>query len=144
MDVMRNSNRTLPAVSLIILSLFVWVCASADNGRGLDPASEQALRETQLMLKNPTERQKTQGAQNVQRQLEAMGASAQDQEEIYGLAADVMADVTRQANGDPEKMMQILSEAQKNPQAFGIKLTPAQRQKLQDIAKKLPQEKQRR
>lgn len=48
-----------------------------------------------------------------------------------------MENLSKEANGDPEKMQQMLLEAQKNPEAFYKKMSPEQRAQIQGLVKKI-------
>lgn len=88
----------------------------------LDEHQQKGLSDTKTMLKSPSEREaylKTdKKARDVDDKVNALAGSAENKEEIYGIASQVMERLTQEANGDPEKMQRILLEAQSNPQAF--------------------------
>jgi len=103
----------------------------------------KALEDTQAVLRNPTlralqpEAQSPDGARLMQ-QIQALGGSAQDNEALFQIAAEVMGDITREAHGDPDQMQRILEDAKKNPQGFARRLSPKEQQEIRDLAGKLP------
>ena len=58
-------------------------------------------------------------------------------EEIYQLAAQIMENLVREAQGDPDKMMKILEKAQQNPSSFANTFTEEQKRKLKELGKKI-------
>ena len=128
------------------LGLFVAGAAAQAAGpsqeHALDPASQKALAETQALLLDPAQRAKigkeSNEAESVQRQVRAMAGSDQDAEAIYGLASEVFADMARKSGGDPLKMMEMIEGAKANPAAFGADFTPAQREKLKELSRRMP------
>src|SRR5687768_10313685 len=102
---------------LICLTL-VHISAHAD----LDKDQQQGLKDTQRMLTNPAERdaaiKKDKKAIETDQKVEALTGSGKNKEEIYDIASKVMETITVQSKGDPEKMQQMLLEAQSNPEAF--------------------------
>ncbi len=100
------------------------------------------LKETQKVLTDKTKRdaaikQEGSKAQAVDQYAEKI-AGPQGKEEMYGLSADLMAVIEKESGGDPDKMMKILEEAQKNPEAFYNRFSPEQKAKLKAIAEKAP------
>lgn len=62
-------------------------------------------------------------------------------EDIYSLTADILGNAAKDGNGDPEAMLKLLEQAQKDPEAFVNKLPPEQQKKLKDISDQMPQSK---
>ena len=101
----------------------------------------KALHDTQVLLKSKAQRQeylKThKDAQDVDDKAGAIAGSPADKEEIYGLSADVFEKVVAEAKGDPQKMQELLTQAQKNPEAFYNKyFSTEQKSRLKKIADK--------
>lgn len=105
------------------------------------PANDTALQQTQSMLQSPTDRAKAiQGnasAQAADDQAHALGGSAAGTEAIYSLTSDILADLARQANGDPVKMQELLQQAMANPEAFAANLSDRNKAQLRAIAGKM-------
>lgn len=105
----------------------------------LDKDQEQGLKDTKEFLKNSKERQdwinKNAPAKDVDNKVESLAGSKQNKDEIYGIAADVMDKLTRDAKGDPAAMQKILDEAQGNPEAFYNKyFDEASKQRVRGVA----------
>lgn len=119
------------SILLLILSLSL---ASAS-------AEDQALEQTKNLLRDRDAREKsakdTKGAKAMQDVKNLTGGDAVAEDEIYGLASDVMPILMEEAKGDPNKMMQILEEAKNNPEAFAKRWTPEQRKRLKTLSEKL-------
>ena len=58
--------------------------------------------------------------------------------DVYELASDLMATLSEESGGDPVKMMELLQQAQKNPQSLEGKFTPEQRAKIKAISERMP------
>lgn len=88
----------------------------------LDEHQRKGLDDTKSLLKDKKQRDEfiktDKAAKEVDAKVDALAGSAKNKEDIYSISADVMEKLTAATNGDPEKMKQILEEAQKNPQAF--------------------------
>ncbi len=113
-----------------------------------DQAYQEALSKTQNLLRNSKERQgaldtkEAKSADNVA-EITALGdPAAKDQ--VYNIAADLMPWLVAQTEGDPKKMMEIIAEAQKNPQAFLQKLPEAERKKIGNLTRHIEAKKQLR
>ncbi len=117
------------SILLLILSL------------SLASAEDQALEQTKNLLRDRDAREKsvkdTKGAKAMQDVKNLTGGDAVAEDEIYGLASDVMPILMEEAKGDPNKMMQILEEAKNNPEAFAKRWTPEQRKRLKTLSEKL-------
>ena len=107
----------------------------------LSSGNSKALHNATFLLNNPAAREtyirKSSNAQQADKTLGDLAGSEQTSEEIYRLASDVFASITLKANGDPDKMMQLLLEAQQNPEAFANSFTPEQRKKLSELARQV-------
>jgi hypothetical protein len=128
----------------IFITVIVMACsqssvyAEGNHPELTDKASIEALQKTQALLKDPEARKKAaqanpQAAQAVQ-QLEALAGSKQNEQMMYELASDLFGDLTKEAKGDPNKMMELLQKAQKDPESYGKKLTPQQREQIRMLS----------
>jgi hypothetical protein len=128
-------NRTL----LLFLLFTIAAIARAET---LDPQTAKALEETQKILNDPTARKSAAGkdpqALEVEKQIEALGGSPQNAAEIYRIASQVLGNLVTQTGGDPDKMMELLDKAAKNPEAFGNTLTQDQKNEIHTLSQKLP------
>lgn len=79
-----------------------------------------ALQKTQDCLRNQNcDPAKTDaGKMADQKALEAVGGNASNKQELYNIAADVMAILVQQAGEDPTKMQAIMLKAQSDPVSF--------------------------
>ena len=128
----------------LLLSLFVLTVAGADGDKEnkMDAASQQALVQTQQLLKDPKARKEAMAkdpkAKATDENVKRVAGSEENSEEMYDLSADIMETITKQANGDPEKMQNLVMDALKDPAAFAARFSPAQKAKLKAIAEKAP------
>ncbi|MBF0263831.1 MAG: hypothetical protein HQL46_01050 [Gammaproteobacteria bacterium] len=101
--------------------------------------TEQQLYMQQAMelLKNSASREEFfknhPQAREAQRQLQTITESPELQNEIYGLAADVFADLVKKTAGEPNKLMNLLQNAQQNPEGFANQFSTTQKQELQKL-----------
>ncbi len=120
--------------SLTLLVALVGWTARAD----LSSSDQEALRKTQELLRNQQQREKymkeSPDARANHQQLEKLTGNKQTTDSVYGLSAEIFAEIAKDTNGDPVLMQQKLMEAQKNPEAF-LKSLPAQHRKaIEEIA----------
>ena len=108
---------------------------------GDDPKKDVALIQTQQLLTSPVQRQQ---ALDKDPRAKAMDGAArqavgdQNMGDVYELASDLMGTLAQESGGDPVKMMELLQEAQKNPELLEKKFTPEQRAKIKAISQRLP------
>jgi hypothetical protein len=122
---------------LVYISL-LSISAFAD----LDKDQRQGIQDTQHLLKTPAARAKAIAhdpkAKEIDDKAGALAGSAQNKDEMYDLAAQLVEKVAAQANGDPEKMQQLMMEAQKDPKAFYEKFfDDKQKAKVRGLANKI-------
>jgi len=118
---------------LIIAILLSPVYTMADD--------TDAVQQTQDLLRNTPKaqqvlRQSPQGQQVNANITKVVGNGNQD--EVYAAAAAMFPDLYKMANGDPEKMQQILTLALQNPEAFANGLSESNKQLIHNIAAKSP------
>jgi hypothetical protein len=117
------------------------LAASAARAQDAQSDSDAALAKTQALLRDQARRDAAVRAdpvaQDADARVRALGKSDAGVEAIYELSAEILATLTDAAGGDPDKMMKIIQEAEANPEKLAEKLTPAQRAKLQELAKQL-------
>ena len=110
--------------------------AKMPNLGAQDPATQEALRETQAALTNPAERLKILRADP---KADAMDAKIRSQlgsqtEGAYALSSQLMETLVQKTNGDPVKMQEIMTQLMSNPQLLEQYLTPAQREQIHKMA----------
>ena len=90
---------------------FAWVALLSATSAF---SESQPLKETQDFMRSPQERQQLiqsdPKARQADDQVKALAGSPENTEAIYGLAADVMGNLSQQADGDPDKMDAILQK----------------------------------
>ncbi len=130
----------LAAAALAALLLLVCT-ASPTHPQTLDPSSAAALSTTLRMLADPAARSQIIAtdptAAEVDRQVQGMAGSAALAQEVYGLAADVFADLARNSNGDPRAMSEALDRAKSDPAGFAAMLRPETLEKLRALSTKI-------
>ena len=132
--------RRLAAPALAALLLLVCT-ASPTHPQTLDPSSASALATTLRMLADPAARSQIIAtdptAAEVDRQVQGMAGSSALAQEVYGLAADVFADLARNSNGDPRAMSEALDRARSDPAGFAAMLRPETLEKLRALSTKI-------
>jgi len=131
----RLATAALAALLLLICS------ATAAHSQALDPASADALATTLRMLADPAARGRIIAtdptAAEVDRQVQGMAGSSALVQEVYGLAAEVFADLTRNSNGDPRAMSEALDRAKSDPAGFAAMLRPETLERLRTLSIKI-------
>ena len=130
-------------VATALTGLLFLICfATPTHPQALDPASADALATTLRMLADPAARGRIIAtdptAAEVDRQVQGMAGSSTLAQEVYGIAADVFADLARNSKGDPRAMSEALERAKTDPAGFAAMLSPATLQKLRDLSTKIP------
>jgi hypothetical protein len=82
----------------------------------------QGLKDTKTFLHSPEQRKefinKDKAAKEIDDKVSALAGSSKNKEELYGISSEVLEKLVQETKGDPQKMQQILQEAQTNPQKF--------------------------
>jgi hypothetical protein len=129
------------ATAALAALLVVTCSATPTHSQALDPASADALATTLRMLADPALRGKIIAsdptAAEVDRQVQGMAGSSALVQEVYGLAADVFADLTRNSNGDPRAMSEALDRAKSDPAGFAAMLRPETLERLRELSVKI-------
>ena len=112
----------------------------------MDARDQEALQKTQQMLTNPVLRKEgMNGDKDALRwdsNAQELTGGGQNKEDLYKIASDIFADMTRQSNGDSIKMLEQLELAKKNPEAFYNSLSKVQRDKISELSNRIPAGKQ--
>jgi hypothetical protein len=137
----ERMNKRLATALLTALSLLVLPAVSVP-AQTLDPAAAEALATTLRMLADPAERGQIlatdPGAAAIDRQVQGMaGGSSQLAEEVYGLAAEVFADLARSTGGDPRQLSAALDRAKSDPAGFAAMLRPETLDRLRALATRM-------
>lgn len=108
-----------------------------------------AIKNTQKVLTNKSERekitQKDSNAKSVSEQVKNLsGGDTATEEETYAIAAEILPVIQKEAGNDPNKLMQLMAEAQANPQKFIDKLPKAQQDKIKALAAKVEKNKNKK
>lgn len=115
--------------------LFCSHFAAADEVSG-------ALRETQNILRDPVRLQNealtTPGAQAADRNASAVTLGKPElKQDLMGISADLMTWIVDSAQGDPDKMQMLVTEAMDSPAAFLQRMPSAERQKIKNLSEKI-------
>jgi len=109
--------------------------------QALDPAAAEALATTLRMLADPAARGQIlatdPSAAAIDRQVQGMAGSSQLAQEVYGLAAEVFADLARSSGGDPRRLNEALERAKTDPAGFAALLRPETLERLRALATKI-------
>jgi hypothetical protein len=120
--------------------LLLTLTATPLHPQTLDPASAEALAATLKMLADPAMRGQviatSPAASEIDRQVQGM-AGAQLAPEVYGLAAEVFADLVRNSGGDPKLMSEALDRAKSDPAGFAAMLRPETLERLRALSVKI-------
>ena len=131
-------------IFLLIITLFslIQTCQADSFSSTGRQSSDQAI----FLLNNPDLREQyiRQSAQmhEADQKLRDLAGSQATSENIYSLAAEIFADLIIRTQGDPDTMLQLLQEAQQNPEAFAYQLTDEQKRRLSELAKQIQSNRQ--
>jgi hypothetical protein len=132
--------RRLATAGLTALVLLALTPAPL-RSQSLDPASTDALAATLRMLADPAARGRVvasdPAAAEVDRQVQRLAGSPALAEEVYGVAAEVFADLARNSDGDPRRMSEALEQAKSDPAGFAALLRPETLERLRDLSSKI-------
>jgi hypothetical protein len=105
--------------------------------QGLDSASQEALRATLEVMTSPSQRgeviQSDAKALKANESVTSLMGSPENSEKLYRLASQIMESLAVKTGGDPDKMMQILDQAQRDPAAFAESFTEEQKASLRQL-----------
>lgn len=105
-------------------------------------AESSPLAQTQEVLKNPHKRETAiqeegEKAKQADAFAKKVGGSSQNTEKIYGISAEAMKYIDQTAGGDPEKMQNLLDQAQKDPKAFFKSLPPEVQNQIKTLSSEI-------
>lgn len=129
------------ATALPTTLLLLTLTATPLPAQVLDPAAAEALATTLRMLADPAARGQVlaedQTAAAIDKQVQSMAGSSQLAQEVYGLAAEVFADLARSTGGDPRALHESLERAKSDPAGFAAMLRPETLERLRELATKI-------
>lgn len=118
-------------VFFVCLALPSWAFAEAAVNADLDKVQEQ--------MKSPQFQEQfgnsSPEAQAVQNQIKDVMGSPENEKELYNLAAEFLGNLKGKS---PSEMERIKNDIQKNPEAIFQYFTPEQKQKLEELTKRIP------
>lgn len=133
--------RVLICLVFLLTSSTTWAKSDTEH-------NQEAMKKTQELLKDPTQRQKAldnpAAKQSADRVQQLTGGDAQMEQAIWEMSAELMPLLVEEANGDPKKMAEYLEKMKSNPQAFADRFPAAQKKKLQEIADKIAKKQQQK
>jgi len=113
-------------------------CLAPGVSHALDQYDDEALQETQKLLKSPGERQKfingNADAQKADAEARKLGGSAENVEGMYAITGDVLQ-AWVQEDSDPAALQLKLQQALQDPEKFFNQLSPAQKAKIKKMSK---------
>lgn len=116
------------------------VCLFVTSG-ALAQAETDALAQAQAILKDKAAREEILKKDPKARQADdfatkAAGGDASSKEEMYGISADIMAQLVKDGKQDPAQMQEILKKALENPEAFKKSLSPEIQARIDGVVKR--------
>jgi hypothetical protein len=141
-QVLLISNAMLTRLATALLaSLLLLATAAPIGAQTLDPASAEALATTLRMLADPAARGRIiatdPNAAEIDKQVQGMAGSSALAQEVYGLAAEVFADLARSSGGDTKRMAEALDLAKSDPAGFAAMLRPETLERLRALSTKI-------
>ncbi len=121
-----------------LFAFFLLLLTLTARAEKLDKNAQEALEQTMGLLRSSQERneeiKKDPKAKAVNAQVESLAGNAANTQKLYELSALIMQNLAEQSGGDPDKMVKILEQAQKDPAGFAKSFTPEQKKLLQQLA----------
>ncbi len=121
--------------------LLLTLTAAPAAAQTLDPAAAEALATTLRMLADPAARGQVlasdPAAAAIDKQVQGLAGSSALAHEVYGIAAEVFADLARNSGGDPKRMSEALESAKTDPAGFAAMLRPETLQRLRELSSKI-------
>lgn len=128
-------------IYLVVVCMFVSSFSFAE----LKSDDADSLQKTQNFLKDKAAREAfikdNPEAQQHVNQMNSLGMSANQQNEIYGVSSEIFAQLIKENNGDSIAVSKMLLEAQKNPEAFYKSLSPESQAKIKAMGFQLEEKK---
>lgn len=128
------------ATTLLLVLSLLGPSAMPALAQALDPAAAQALATTLRMLADPAARGEIlatdPAAAAVDKQVQSL-AGSQLAQEVYGIAAEVFADLARSSGGDPRQLSEALDRAKSDPAGFAAMLRPETLERIRGLAAKI-------
>lgn len=138
-------NIILKAFKVWILIFVCFALGKSIEAKDLTQEQENALKGAIEELTNPTKRletlKKDPKAAESDKILKEVGGEFS--EEIYQLAGKVLETIAVQAQGDPQKMEEILQRAKKDPAGFAKTFTPEEQKMLKGLGQKVEKSKKK-
>ena len=121
--------------------LFLMLSSSVFAAEPLDPASAEALVMTKAVLSDPAKRAeslKDPNAAAADNQLNSLGLSAESRDAAYRISGEILEKWVKESGGNGEALQMKLLEAQRNPAAWALELSPAARESIRKMAEEVP------
>lgn len=100
------------------------------------------MKQTQDLLKDSNQRQEVINSSQKAKLADDYGTTVvgkQNKEELYAVSSDLVPWLMEKSGGDPAKAMEMLNQAQQNPEAFYNSFPESERKKIRELASKSPQ-----
>ena len=110
-------------------------------------AEDKALKDTQALLNdrnqlNQVFKEDAKARDADQFALKAVGGDTQDRDQLYQISSQILEQLTKENNQDPQKMQEQLLKATQNPEQFYKKLNPETQNKIKEVAGRVEQRRQ--
>jgi hypothetical protein len=141
---MINNILVTLVVFIVLPSLTFAQVNSSTPTQSKTTAIVDPLKSTQQVLRDKNDRQKAivesgeKGNAADSYVEKVVGSGLKD--EVYDISADLMELLQSESGGDPNKMMEILSQAQKDPEGFYNRFPAAQKEKVKKLIEKMPKQ----
>jgi len=121
----------------LVLAIFITNLAYGNYAFGYESESDKALMQTQDLLTNKSMRDKaiseSDEAQKAHHRAKGLLKTQENVDKAYGMAAQMMETVMKEANGDPNKARQIINKGLSNPAALADRMPAEFKQMLKEV-----------
>ncbi|MFN3697490.1 MAG: hypothetical protein ACK4VO_08615 [Pseudobdellovibrio sp.] len=110
----------------------------------LEAYSDQALKDTQALMNdrnqlNQVFKEDAKARDADQFALKAVGGDTKDRDKLYQISSQILEQLTKDNQQDPQKMQEQLLKAAQNPEQFYKQLSPEVRKNIQEVAESVEQ-----
>ncbi len=106
----------------------------------MDEVNTEALNKTIELLNSKSQREgvinDSKEAQKADRMAQDLMGNSENMDELYQAAGEIFRKLANDSNGDLQKMMRSLQEAQKNPEQFYNNMTDEQKAMIKNLGEK--------
>jgi len=122
---------------LLVLAIFITNLAYGNFAFGYEAGADKSLMQTQDLLRNKDRRnnviQESKEAQKADQRARSLLKTQENVDKAYGMAAQMMESIMKEAEGDPMKAREILNKGLSNPGALAERMPAEFKEMLKEV-----------